>query len=136
MGATLCPYLNFDGNAAEAMRFYQQVLGGELVMQTFGEAIPDTPPEYKDRIMHARLESGAVLLMASDTNPGHGGPFRAGNNVHLSLMGSDVTALTAAFHKLAEGGQVVMPLEKQFWGALFGMVTDKFGVQWMVNIEP
>jgi PhnB protein len=132
MEATLTPYLNFNGNTAEAMKFYQSILGGELNMQTFEQAKMAESPEQKNLIVHATLKSGAVSLMASDSMPGR--PAEFGDNVHMSLMGGDSGKLTEVFQRLAEGGSVDMPLAKQFWGDTFGMVTDKFGVHWMVNI--
>jgi PhnB protein len=135
MNTRLLPYLNFDGNAANAMTFYQSILGGKLTVQTFAQAFPDTPDDLKDRIMHAHLENEALSFMASDTHPQHSPPFVAGNNVSLSIIGSDKGRLTEYFNKLAGGGTVRMPLEKQFWGDVFGALEDKFGVQWMVNIS-
>lgn len=128
-------YLNFDGNCSEAMKFYQSVLGGTLDIQTFGDAFGDAPEETKDRVIHARLQHGLIELMASDTNPNFGPPFVKGNNVHLSIQGSDEATLKDYFDKLAEGGNVSMPLQKQFWGDTFGMLTDRYGIQWMVNVS-
>lgn len=135
MNTTLSPYLNFDGQTAEAMRFYQSVLGGELNIQTFGESGMGEDPAVKDRVIHAHLKNDAINLMASDTNP-YQSALAQGNNVHLSLNGSDEGRLTRAFQGLAEGGTVTMPLERQFWGDLFGMVQDRYGINWMVNISP
>jgi PhnB protein len=132
MGPTLNPYLNFNGNAAEAMKFYHSVLGGELKMQTFEEAKMSQTPGDKDRIVHAALTSDALSLMASDTNLKQQAKF--GDNVHLSLQGHDGGRLTQIFKGLEQGGKVDMPLAKQFWGDTFGMLTDKFGVHWMVNV--
>ncbi len=129
----LNPYLNFDGNTREAMQYYHQVLGGELKLQTFSEAPGMKVPEgYADKILHAQLDSGAVTIMASEGMPGQAVNF--GDNVHLSLVGSNADRLTEIFNALAEGGRITMPLEKQFWGDTFGMVTDQFGIHWMVNI--
>jgi PhnB protein len=132
---TLSPYLNFNGDTREAMEFYQQVLGGELKLQTFGE-VPGmpAPPGYEDKIMHARLEFDGGVIMASEGQPGADVKF--GDNVSLTLGGSDESRLSRAFQRLSEGGKVQMPLEKQFWGDTFGMVTDRFGIHWMVNISP
>jgi PhnB protein len=132
MQPALVPYLNFNGNAAEAMRFYKSVLGGELKMQTFGEAKMAGKPEEKDLILHADLKNDALSFMASDTQPGQ--PATFGNNVNMSIAGSDNGRLTEIFNGLAKGGKVDMPLAKQFWGDTFGMLTDKFGVHWMINI--
>lgn len=115
------------------MEFYKSVLGGELIMQTFGEAMPEgTPPEHKNKIMHAYLKNDSLSFMASDSPPGS--EVTQGDNVHLSIVGEDEAKLTEFFNKLAEGGKVTMKLEKQFWGDVFGMLTDKFGIHWMVNI--
>jgi PhnB protein len=133
MKPTLTPYLNFNGNTAEAMKFYQSILGGELKMQTFGEANMAETPKEKDLIVHAALKSDNLSIMASDGHPSQQVQF--GDNVHLSLTGQENDRLTQIFNQLAQGGQVDMPLAKQFWGDMFGMVTDKFGVHWMVNIS-
>jgi len=132
MSATLSPYLNFNGKTAEAMRFYQSVLGGELNIQTFGDAGVAQSDAEKNLTLHAALTSNGITLYASDGRPTIKVIF--GDNVHLSLQGSDNAALTAYFNGLAAGGNVDMPLAKQFWGDTFGMLTDKFGVHWMVNI--
>ena len=131
-GPTLTPYLNFNGNAAEAMRHYQSILGGELKMQTFGEAKMAETPQEKDLVVHAVLQSHALTLMASDTHPSR--QTRFGDNIHMSITGRDERELTRIFGRLAQGGKVDMPLAKQFWGDTFGMLTDKFGVHWMVNV--
>ena len=132
MDITLNAYLNFEGNAGEAMRFYHSVLGGELIVQTFGEAKMARSPSEENLVVHARLNSGAITLMASDAPAGMKTQF--GNNVHLSLMGGDSERLTAIFGALAKEGKVDMPLAKQFWGDTYGQLTDRYGVHWMVNI--
>lgn len=132
MPTSLNPYLNFNGNAAEAMKFYRSVLGGELTMQTFEEAKMAQSPAEKNMIVHARLNSGAVTIMASDAPSGRKTTF--GDNVHMSLMGDDGQKLTGVFDSLSKGGKVDMPLAKQFWGDTYGQVTGRFGVHWMVNI--
>lgn len=134
MEPTLVPYLNFNGNAGQAMKFYHSVLGGELNMQTFGDTKMAETPEQKDMIIHATLKSGSIVFMASDTMPTLQAKF--GDNIHMSISGEDTGKLTDVFNKLAERGKVTMPLAKQFWGDTFGMVTDRFGVHWMVNITP
>lgn len=128
-------YLNFDGQTKEAMEFYHGIFGGELYLQTFGEAFENTPESAKDRILHANLKNDTLTFMASDTHPEFSAPHQAGNNVSLSINGSDAELLTGYFHKLAKDGQVTMPLEKQFWGDTYGTLTDKFGIHWMVNVE-
>ena len=133
MKPTLNPYLTFDSKTAEAMKFYQSVLGGELKMQTFGESGMPTTPEDKDKIIHADLKNGDLSFMASDGNKEH--PVHMGDNISMSISGDDEAKLTEIFTKLAEGGEIGMPLAKQFWGDTFGMLMDKFGIHWMVNIS-
>ena len=130
--AVLTPYLTFDGKTAEAMKFYQSILGGELKMQTFAESSMPVTDENKDFIIHADLSNGTLSFMASDGDTQH--PVSMGNNVSMSIAGTDEAQLTDFFNKLSEGGTVTMPLAKQFWGDMFGMFTDKFGIHWMINI--
>jgi PhnB protein len=132
MSATLNPYLNFNGNAAEAMRFYQSVLGGDLTIQTFADAGMAQSDNEKNLTLHAVLTSDGITLYGSDGRPDQKVIF--GDNVNLNLQGNDTEKLTGYFNGLAAGGQLDMPLAKQFWGDTFGMLTDKFGVHWMVNI--
>jgi PhnB protein len=133
MSSRLNPYINFDGDAREAMEFYRDVLGGELVINTFGEYGSDDPA-IADKTMHAQLETDrGFTLMASDTAPGM--EHRPGTNITISLSGEDGDELRGYWDKLADGGTVGMPLEKQMWGDEFGMLTDRFGIAWMVNIS-
>jgi PhnB protein len=131
MTSHLNPYLSFNGDARQAMEFYHSVFGGELAINTFGEfGTPDA--DLKDKIMHAQLETtDGFYLMGSDMAPGM--PFNPGNTMTISLSGDDAK-LRDYFDKLAEGGTVTMPLEKQMWGDEFGQLTDRFGVPWMVNV--
>jgi PhnB protein len=133
VGSRLNPYIAFTGDAKQAMEFYQSVFGGELTMSTFGEfGTPD--PAIADQIMHAMLETGAgYTLMASDTPPGM--TRTPGDNITISLSGDDSDALRGYWNQLSSGGQVSVPLEKQMWGDEFGQCTDRFGVNWMVNIS-
>lgn len=129
-------YLTFDGHAAQAMRFYEQVLRGKLeVMMTMAQA-PDgacaeLPREAQDRIMHAALSFGGGMLMASDTMPGQAYEGMKGFGVALSLP--SVAEAERVFAAFAEGGQVQMPLAPTFWAEIFGMVVDRFGTPWLVN---
>ena len=132
MDPTLTPYLTFNGKAAEAMKFYHSILGGELTMQTFGESKMAQKPEENDLIIHAALKNEGLTFMASDSMPSRQAKF--GDNVHMSISGQDGGRLTKIFNGLANGGKVDMPLAKQFWGDTYGQLTDKFGVHWMVNI--
>jgi PhnB protein len=131
MASRLNPYVSFNGNAREALEFYQSVFGGELVVNTFGDFAGD--PAIADKVMHGQLETPAgYTLMASDLAPGM--PFNSGGTITISLSGDDQDALSGYFEKLSDGGQVTMPLEKQMWGDVFGQVIDRFGVAWMANI--
>jgi PhnB protein len=131
MAARLNPYLSFNGTAREAMTFYQQVLGGDLVINTFGEFGQEG--EGSDGVMHAQLETPqGFTIMASDTAPGMD-EVTLGSNFAVSLSGDD-EALRRHWEGLSEGATITMPLEKQMWGDEFGMLTDRFGVPWMVNI--
>ena len=133
MTSRLNPYLSFNGDARDAMEFYRSVFGGELNVSTFGESgMPDGPGA--DKLMHAQLETPAgFTLMASDTPPGM--DYTAPNSaISVSLSGDDQD-LRGYWEKLAEGGSVMMPLEKQSWGDEFGMCVDRYGTPWMVNIS-
>lgn len=131
---TLNPYLMFVDNTKEAMEFYQSILGGTLSLNSYGETGMSDDPEVSNRIIHAYLQSEGITIMASDAHPQHSPKQIVGNNVHLSLLGSDSESLNRWFNKLSEGGTIEMPLENQFWGDTYGMLTDKFGIHWTVNI--
>jgi PhnB protein len=132
MASRLNPYLNFDGTARQALEFYQSVFGGELTLSTFGEmGMADTPDAGK--IMHGQLETEAgYTIMASD-RPAHI-EYQPAAGFSVSLSGDDAV-LREYYDKLAVGGTVTMPLAKQAWGDEFGMCTDQFGTDWMVNIS-
>ena len=132
-GQTLNPYINFKDNAREAMDFYKSVLGGELTISTFKEGGASSGPADENLIMHSQLETPAgFTLMASDT-PAHM-EFKGGGNISVSLSGTDEAALSSYWNKLKEGASILQPLEKAPWGDSFGMLADKFGVVWLVNI--
>ncbi|MFD6058618.1 VOC family protein [Rhodococcus wratislaviensis] len=132
MTSRLNPYISFNGDARQAMEFYKDVFGGTLALNTFGEyGAPDG--EGADKIMHAMLESdNGFTLMGADTPPGM--EHNPGTNIAVSLSGDDGDLLRGYWAKLADGGSVSVPLEKQMWGDEFGACTDKFGISWMVNI--
>lgn len=133
MATRLNPYINFGDNAREAMTFYQQVLGGNLELHTFGEYGADGEA-YADLVMHALLETDdGLALMGADSPPGMS--RTVGNHITISLSGDDDALLRARFEGLAEGGSVDVPLEKQMWGDVFGQLTDRFGIGWLVNIS-
>lgn len=131
----LDPYLTFDGNCADAMRFYQQTLGGQLDVMTFSQApapmCDQFPPGSGDRVMHACLTLADRRLMASDTMPGM--PHEGMKGFGLALSYADVAEAQRIFGALGQGGQVTMPMEKTFWAESFGMLTDRFGTPWMIN---
>jgi PhnB protein len=132
MVSRLNPYLGFTDNAREALEFYRSVFGGTLRLNTFGESGDPAGPEA-DKIMHGMLETGSgFTLMGSDTPTGM--EHRPGTNIAISLSGDDVDELRGYWNRLSDGGTVTVPLEKQMWGAEFGMCVDRFGTPWMVNI--
>ena len=131
---SLVPYLAFEGNCREAMSFYQSCLGGELHVQSFAgtPAAEGMPEEAQQGVLHARLANDNIVLLASDAG-GH--QLTQGNNIALSLHCGSTEEVTACFNKLSEGSTVTMPLAEAFWGATFGMLTDKFGIGWLLNYE-
>ena len=131
MKAIIC-YLLFEGDCRQAMTFYAEALGAELQLSTFAE-MPDCPPGAEQRVMHARLSAGAAVLMASDAMPGMQQP--QGRNFSISVDCESVDEQTKQFAALAVGGAVTMELQDTFWGARFGMLRDKFGLQWMFNCD-
>ncbi len=131
----LNPYISFSGDARQAMEFYQSVFGGQLDISTYGEAGMADDPNHQDKVMHAMLDTGdGLVLMGSDTPPGM--PFEEGSRISISLSGDDEATLRGYWDGLVgAGGTAVLPLEKAPWGDWFGMVADRFGVTWMVNIS-
>ena len=133
MASRLNPYISFNGNARDAMERYREVLGGELHLSTFGELGAADSPDA-DKIMHGMLEtSDGFTIMGADT-PSHS-EFDPGNTMSVSLSGDDGDSLRRYWDGLSDGGSVTVPLEKQMWGDEFGMLVDRFGVAWMVNIS-
>src|SRR5262245_40073746 len=133
MELLLNPYLSFDGNARQAMEFYQQVLGGELDIRAFGD-FGEAPPGYADKVMHSYLgNEHGFALMASDSPPGV--PYNPGDNISISLSGDNADLLRGYWEKLSDGATISAPLEKQAWGDEFGSLKDRFGVNWLVNIR-
>lgn len=133
MQSQLHPYLNFRDSTRAAMEFYQTVFGGKLTMSTFKEFGASQDPSEDNKIMHSMLEAGnGISFMAADT-PNYM-EYSQGTDMYLSLSGDNEAELRGYYEKLAAGGAVGQPLEKAPWGDTFGMVTDKFGVKWMVNI--
>ena len=137
--ATVNPLMNFDGNCEEAFNFYRSVFGGEFaMMMRFKDGPPEmkVAEEYAEKVMHVALQTGAgSVLMGSDFVPGFGPPFSRGNASWIVLGPDSEEDARRLFDDLSAGGSVMFPLEKAFWGGWFGMFTDKFGVQWMVNFD-
>jgi len=132
MATRLNPYISFKDNARQALEFYAEVFGGESRISTFGEfGSPDEPGA--NLVMHGILETpSGYTIMVSDT-PSHA-EYSPGSSISVSISGDDGDELRGYWDKLIAGGTVAVPLEKQAWGDEFGMVIDKFGITWMVNV--
>ncbi|MCC6589473.1 MAG: VOC family protein [Bryobacterales bacterium] len=127
------PYIAFQGNCREAVEFYKQALGAKVLFsQTFGESpMRDAAPA--DKIMHCSIQAGnSTIMMCDDPRPGS---QPAGGNISLAIGLNDAEQAKQVFANLSDGGAVIMPLEKTFWADAFGMLTDRFGVKWMINCE-
>jgi PhnB protein len=130
----LIPYVTFNGNCEEAINFYKDSIGGQIItIGRYEDSPMDVKEENKKKILHSRIQIGDYLLMASDSMPERA-PL-VGNNISLSIEWDDAAAMETAYTKLSEGGKKTMPLGDMFWGARFGMLTDKFGIHWMFNCE-
>ncbi|WP_428740392.1 VOC family protein [Tenacibaculum sp.] len=132
-------YLHFNGNCKEAMTFYADVLGGEITMLMQFKDAPEEvckniPEEAKELIMHCTLEAGNLSIMASDFF-NEKEAFNKGNNFAVSINTEDEEQALSVFNGLSKGAFVMMPFEEAFWGGKFGMLRDKFGVNWMVSLE-
>ena len=129
-------YLNFDGDTREAMSFYAQTFGGQLNLKLFSDGPPEISeqlsPELRDRILHAHLSVGDTVIMASDSMPGV--PLHRGNNYWINVMSDQRGEVDRWFAALSEGGHTLMPLQVMFWGSYFGMCTDRFGTNWMLQV--
>ena len=127
------PYLTFAGTCEAAFRFYEQTLGGKIVMmQTHAETpmAEHVPAEWGSKVMHAHLQLGDRSLMGSDAPPDR---YQPPAGFSLALQVAEVAEAERIFGALAEGGQVQMPLQQTFWAERFGMLVDRFGIPWMVN---
>ena len=126
------PYINFQGKAQEAFKFYQNALGGELTLLTFNPDGAPKPASPDDSIMHGVLAADGATIMGSDGMPEY--PPKVGENIAVALSGDDEARLTKAFEALSEGGNVKQSLKVESWGDAFGWLEDKYGINWMVNI--
>ncbi|MFI8447063.1 VOC family protein [Streptomyces erythrochromogenes] len=134
MPSRLNPYISFDGDARQAMEFYKEVFGGTLALNTYGDFGGEEAGETADRIMHGMLETASgFTLMGADNPPGT--QHSPGNNISVSVSGEDAAELRGYWEALSGSGTVSVPLEKQMWGDVFGMCTDRFGITWLVNIS-
>lgn len=134
MRQQIAPYINFQGHAREAMELYQSIFGGRLDLYAAGDTGAPRPAEPGDRIQHARLAGDGFLLLGSDGHPSY--PPTPGDNIAVAVVGSDRAAMQAIFEKLAEGGQVKMPLSEGPWGGAAAWLSDRFGITWNLDVEP
>ena len=127
------PYISFSGNCEEAINFYKEAIGAEVL---FFQKVGDSPMKDMgapaDAVMHSTLKIGDTHVMASDNM---GREMTVGNNISLAIGSDDIDGATAMFEKLSDGGAVIMPMQETFWAERFGMLTDKFGINWMFNCE-
>lgn len=129
------PYLTFNGQCEAAFKFYEKCLGGKIEAMLPHKGTPaeaHTPPEWRDKIMHARLNVNGEVLMGSDAPPDH---YKEPKGFSVSLQLKDPAESERIFNALAEGGKVGMPLQQTFWATRFGMLVDRFGIPWMINCD-
>jgi PhnB protein len=126
-------YLLFNGNCREAMEFYANCLGADLNVMGYGDGPEPCTEADRDKVMHARIKKGSVVLMASDAPPSKA--VEQGNNFALTLNCESIEETERVFKAIGKGGKVIMPLSDTFWGAHFGMLSDQFGVTWMFSFE-
>ena len=129
------PYLTFKGDCETAFKFYEKVLGGKIVMMQAHEGTPaaeQTPPEWRSKILHARMTVGDWVLMGSDAPPSR---YEQPKGFSVTVNVEDPAEADRIFQALAENGTVRMPIQKTFWAIRFGMLVDRFGTPWMINCE-
>lgn len=134
----LNPYLNFKGNTEEAFNFYKSVFGGEFAMVQRFKETPEAdkvPEAERNLIMHIALPVGSNILMGTDATESMGFTLVEGNNFSLALSTESEEETDKLYKKLSQGGKETMPPSKVFWGAYFGMLTDKFGIQWILSFD-
>ncbi|WP_152396092.1 VOC family protein [Paenibacillus guangzhouensis] len=133
----IAPYINLDGQCADAVAFYEKALQAKVKgIMRFGDMPNEDhpiPEDAKNRVMHAAIEIDGNTIMFSDTFPGQ--PFSYGDQLSIAIVSNDIERLKSIYHALADGGQVIMELQKTFWSPLYAMVKDKFGIQWQLNGE-
>jgi PhnB protein len=129
------PYLLFDGQCEEAFKFYEQTLGGKIEAMLTHEGTPaacNVPPEWAKKILHARMTIGETVLMASDAPPGH---YQKPQGFSVNISVNKPEEAERLYQALAENGSVQMPLQQTFWATRFAMLSDRFGIPWMINCE-
>ena len=132
------PYIAFKGNCEEAINFYKDKLGAEVLFsQTYGESpmADKAGPDQQNKIMHTSIKIGDSVIMACDNVFDAQNPTTVGNNISLAIGGDDATAADGMFNSLSDGATIIMPMQETFWAERFGMLTDKFGINWMFNVE-
>jgi len=128
----LVPYLHFQGNCEEALNFYKDILNGKVeIVSRYNDPNMNAPEDYKNKVLHGVIYFGDNTIMASDSFPGQ--QLKYGDTSSLSIAIDGEAEITRLFNALSEGGNILMPLEKQFWGDFFGHFVDRFGTRWMIN---
>lgn len=130
------PYLLFNGRCQEAFTFYADCLGGKIEAMLPHAGTPaegHVPPEWREKIMHARLSLGEDVIMGSDAPPGH---FESPKGFSVTIQLTDPADADRIFQRLSDGATVTMPIQQTFWATRFGMLVDRFGTPWMVNCQP
>lgn len=134
MKVQLNAYIGFKDDARQAMEFYHSIFGGELKIATFKEFHASEDPAEADKVMHGYLEgANGLVIMGADTP--NGMTYDEGARISMSLSGDEEQVLRGYWDALSAGGSITMPIDKAPWGDTFGMLTDKFGIKWMVNIS-
>jgi PhnB protein len=129
------PYIAFKGNCEEAINFYKQQLGAEVIfIQRYGDS-PMAGKGPDDKIMHCSIKVGDSVIMACDNVFDDQNPTIVGNNITLALGTTDIAEAESTFDRLSDGATIVMPMQETFWAMRFGMLTDKFGINWMLNCD-
>jgi PhnB protein len=129
---TLNPYIDFGGRCREALDFYKSCFGGEVVaLMTYADAKIETPPQFANHVLHSEFRSEQIHFMASDGRADM--PATVGSNIMLSILFTDAAEQERVYAALAAGGNAHLPLHDAFWGARFGMLVDRFGINWMLN---
>ena len=134
MKQQVAPYINFQGRAREAMELYHELLGGRLELYAAGEGGVPRPAQPGELIQHARLSGDGFLVVGSDGHPSY--PPTTGDNMAIALVGTDHAAMQVVFEKLSAGGKVNMPLTRGSWGGAAAWLTDRFGINWNLDVQP